>query len=424
MFFWKFPQKGETVSCNFESGDSCGWKNENFTVSRHKSDLEQSGPEKAFQGEFYAFFYGAKNEESGAILEFSVEDSNENCLFLAYHMWGSHIGSLKIEVYRTNSWDTKKTLTGNQGNMWHCNGIDISSGVNIDANLKVRIHAIRGKGLYSIIGIDDVRVIEAPESNCTIYNCSNMPQDTGSIPVTSYSPMFSGSQGATAATIQTSDFFKENLPLIAGIPGGLVTFFVITGILYLLFQKNRKHKKDQAHHDDFTHNLPPLGFRADRYRSFPHNRMHQEEEEVYDEIKEEKHAPKVNHKNYRNGSQNNGFAESPTKDDYLTPISEVGNGHDSYLTPLSLQDKYSDAYTILPAITKPIDQVTANYPNLENGGYMEPKDLNMPKTRGKKISISDQGDVVYTDVSQHMAYANEDMVNRPYMSLSKVDPKF
>lgn len=32
-------------------------------------------------------------------------------------------------------------------------------------------------------------------------------------------------------------FLAENLPLIAGIPGGLVTFFVIIGIIYLLFQK-------------------------------------------------------------------------------------------------------------------------------------------------------------------------------------------
>lgn len=32
-------------------------------------------------------------------------------------------------------------------------------------------------------------------------------------------------------------FFAENLPLIAGIPGGLETFFVIIGVIYLLFQK-------------------------------------------------------------------------------------------------------------------------------------------------------------------------------------------
>lgn len=44
---------GETVSCNFESGDVCGWKNENFTVSKFRSNLEQSGPKKAFEGGLY-----------------------------------------------------------------------------------------------------------------------------------------------------------------------------------------------------------------------------------------------------------------------------------------------------------------------------------------------------------------------------------
>lgn len=97
---------------------------------------------------------------------------------------------------------------------------------------------------------------------------------------------------------------------------------------------------------------------------------------------------------------------------------------------MSLHDKDSNDYTVLPAITLPTDQVTANYNpgggdtlNLENYGYVEPKDLNMPKTRGKKISISDQGDVVYTEVKQHRDYANENMVNRPYTSLSTIRSK-
>lgn len=431
IFIWKVPQKGETESCNFESGDACGWKNENFTVSKFKSNLEQSGPEKAFEGEFYAFFYEEKNEESGAILEFTVQESNGNCLFLAYHMWGSQMGSLEIEVYKTtaNSWETVKKFNGSLGNMWHCNGIELPSIPNTDTKLKVRIHALRGHGIYSIIGIDDIRVFEAG-STCVTDNCSHPPQTTESLTVTHTSPTFSGSPRATTTeTIQTSDFFKENLPLIAGIPGGLVTFFVIIGVIYLLFQKNKKDKKDKAHHDDFFHGQPPLGFRADRYRSFPHNH-HLHEEEVYDEIKDENRTSKVSNLNYRNGPQNNGNIGSYSKDEYLTPSFAGENGQDSYLTPVSLHDKDSSDYTVLPAVTLPIDQITAEYNpggrdtmNQENGEYVEPKDLNMPKTRGKKISISDQGEVVYTDVSQHSRYANENMVNRPYTSLSTIRSK-
>lgn len=193
--------------------------------------------------------------------------------------------------------------------------------------------------------------------------------------------------------------------------------------------RNKKDKKDKAHHDDFFHGQSPLGFQADRYRSFPHNH-HLHEEEVYDEIKDENRTSKVSNLNYRNGPQNNGNIGSYSKDEYLTPSFAGENGQDSYLTPVSLHDKDSSDYTVLPAVTLPIDQITAKYNpgggdtmNQENGEYVEPKDLNMPKTRGKKISISDQGEVVYTDVSQHRRYANENMVNRPYTSLSTIRSK-
>lgn len=148
---------------------------------------------------------------------------------------------------------------------------------------------------------------------------------------------------------------------------------------------------------------------------------------MYDEIKDDNCTSNVNDLNYGKGSQNTGFIESYSKDDYLTPSSVGENGHDSYLTPVSLHNKGSNDFTLLPAITLPIDQVTAKYNpgggdtlNHENYGYVEPKDLNMPKTRGKKISVTDQGDVVYTDVRQHREYANENMVNRPYTSLSTI----
>lgn len=210
----------------------------------------------------------------------------------------------------------------------------------------------------------------------------------------------------------------------------ITSLFCITAdVNYINFWspcRNKKDKKDNAHHDDFFHGQPPLGFRPDRYRSFPHNHHHQEEE-VYDEIKDDNCTSNVNDLNYGKGSQNTGFIKSYSKDDYLTPSSVGENGHDSYLTPVSLHNKDSNDFTLLPAITLPIDQVTAKYNpgggdtlNHENYGYVEPKDLNMPKTRGKKISVTDQGDVVYTDVRQHREYANENMVNRPYTSLSTI----
>lgn len=44
---------GEIVLCNFELGDVCGWKNENFMVLKFKSNLELFGLEKVFEGGLY-----------------------------------------------------------------------------------------------------------------------------------------------------------------------------------------------------------------------------------------------------------------------------------------------------------------------------------------------------------------------------------
>ena len=49
-----------------------------------------------------------------------------------------------------------------------------------------------------------------------------------------------------------------------------------------------------------------------------------------------------------------------------------------------------DDYTILPAITKPYAP--------HDGDYLSPNQMNIPQRPGKKISISEQGDVQYTDV--------------------------
>lgn len=54
-------------------------------------------------------------------------------------MWGIHIRSLQIEVYKTteNSWTVVEVFKGNLGNMWHCNGIELPSIDNTDPKRKV-----------------------------------------------------------------------------------------------------------------------------------------------------------------------------------------------------------------------------------------------------------------------------------------------
>ncbi|XP_061188831.1 uncharacterized protein LOC133197008 [Saccostrea echinata] len=388
-------RKVESISCDFENGDDCGWANVNFEVSRYKSPLEKSGPKKAFQGVYYAYFDVRDEKETDAVLE--IPYANGRCLFFAYHMWGSQMGSLWVNV--TEDEEPLFAQAGDQGNEWHC----VSTELPLDRLSTIKVHARKG-GIYSIIGIDDVVIFEPLMSPCDAFNCSFTPSQIISTTQKSFLPSTSNSVDITASalTTQPPDFFTENLPLIAGVPGGLVFLLFIAGIFIVVCRKKEK----EIFSEDMISDQLPRSTRNNRYRSFPHNHQHVDEE-VYDEIKE---GPEYSY-------ADNYDTHKTLDEEYLKPTE-----NNAYLKPLSLKDKDNEGgYTILPAITLPMSKVNAAYtntPSQESDGYIDQKDLNIPNKPGKKISISDQGNVMYCDVRQTMEQKQSTELNRTYLSLS------
>ncbi|XP_056008636.1 uncharacterized protein LOC125664112 [Ostrea edulis] len=421
--------KVESIGCGFENGDVCGWTNDNFTVYKYKSPLQNSGPDKAFEKDYYAYFYGSSAESPGAFLQFSLSKSDGDCLFMAYHMWGSQMGSLSVYVIEGEKVSVT-AFSGDQGNKWHCIGIDLL----LQGPSTVTIQAIRGTGLLSIIGIDDIRVFHSQGIPCNKYNCTLTPAKDDITTQTSLSPSTSLPIDITTNTrvTTTQSFFTENLPLIAGVPGGLVVFVIIAGILIVVCRRNKEKEEDK---------FPEMVLQGqqaiiNRYRSLPNNRLHPDEE-VYDEIKE---GPEYSYADTREVLDNKGYLKNesvsndylhPISDGYLTPqsVNDMGQNGDPYLKPLSRQDKNTgnrdENYTILPAITLPIDKVNAGYTkklasSTMSNDYVEAKNLNIPHKPGKKISISDQGDVMYFDISKNMSHKNVDSENGIYLSLSQM----
>lgn len=201
---------------------------------------------------------------------------------------------------------------------------------------------------------------------------------------------------------------------------------------FLFFNRNKEKEEDK---------FPEMVLQGqqaiiNRYRSLPNNRLHPDEE-VYDEIKE---GPEYSYADTREVLDNKGYLKNesvsndylhPISDGYLTPqsVNDVGQNGDPYLKPLSRQDKNTgnrdENYTILPAITLPIDKVNAGYTkklasSTMSNDYVEAKNLNIPHKPGKKISISDQGDVMYFDISKNMSHKNVDSENGMYLSLSQM----
>lgn len=72
-----------------------------------------------------------------------------------YHMYGSGMGSLHVDIYSGGTWfnDVMPAISGNQNNVWHEMTIDLAS--YIGQGIKIRFRGITGSSYTSDIAIDD-----------------------------------------------------------------------------------------------------------------------------------------------------------------------------------------------------------------------------------------------------------------------------
>lgn len=158
------PAPGGSVlsSADFESG--LGWSNggsEGFTRRSGSTPSSSTGPGSAAQGSYYAFMetssgyaYSSGND---AHLTSPVVSGASSVTF-RYHMYGSNIGSLRVQ-YSTNGGSSYTTssfvVSGNQGNSWQSANVSLPNGTN-----RVRILAIAAGGWQGDIAIDDVKILD------------------------------------------------------------------------------------------------------------------------------------------------------------------------------------------------------------------------------------------------------------------------
>lgn len=88
---------------------------------------------------------------------------------MAYHMYGSGIGSLHIDIYSKGQWiDDVFTKSGDQGNQWNMAQASLTPYIGQIINIRVR--GITGATYYSDIAIDALsitsvsRVLETPSN--------------------------------------------------------------------------------------------------------------------------------------------------------------------------------------------------------------------------------------------------------------------
>ena len=156
----------------FENGWN-GWEHMevdgyDLMISSGPTPTSGTGPSAAAEGNNYVFSE-ATNNLSGAGIEspcFDFTNVSQPTLSFKYHMYGSDITSLGIQVsldggfwWYANTNPLISRIDGNQGNNWLTHTVDLSDYAN-EPSFRFRIIAIRdnNKGDLQDIAIDDIQV--------------------------------------------------------------------------------------------------------------------------------------------------------------------------------------------------------------------------------------------------------------------------
>ncbi len=207
----KFPYVENFESyavCNNSPGASCllqnisGWENISadsidWTVHTGTTPTNLTGPTSSYnQGSGAGQFLYMESSLIGnptkmAILEspcFDFTTLTDPEIIFAYHMEGSDMGSLSLQVNDGLSWRTVWFASGDHGSGWQSTNVDLS--VYAGDSVKMRFVGVTGTGELSDIGLDEIKIMSTPQSCLKVietfpYNedfesltlCSDYPAD-------------------------------------------------------------------------------------------------------------------------------------------------------------------------------------------------------------------------------------------------------
>jgi subtilisin family serine protease/chitodextrinase len=153
---------------SFESND--GWTqvtgdDGNWVRDAGGTPSSGTGPSSAVDGSYYMYLEASTNGSTGqiganatAILEsdcFDLTGATEATFSFQYHMYGTAVGSLAIQVSVNDlDWTNLWSLSGDQGNAW--NAVDVNLNGYAGGTIKLRIVGTTGSSWSSDIAVDDL----------------------------------------------------------------------------------------------------------------------------------------------------------------------------------------------------------------------------------------------------------------------------
>ncbi len=161
---------------SFESGIG-SWlqsSGDDFDWSRLSGGTGSSGtgPSSAYDGSFYMYTESSSpnypNKTAGFYNRFCFATGglNSPMMDFAYHMYGSTMGTLTLQVSTDGStWTDEWSLSGDQGNTWHTTTVDLSAYGNTN-NVLIRWWGLTSTSYTSDMSVDDIVIYEGgPQPN-------------------------------------------------------------------------------------------------------------------------------------------------------------------------------------------------------------------------------------------------------------------
>lgn len=189
------------VSENFESYTTCttasgceanicplgtNWMNEenvnrddiDFRVNSGSTPSTATGPDvdhttgNASGKYVYLESSGSCNGKTALLTSACIDLTNSNLpqMTFWYHMYGSNMGSVAVDIYSQGTWDMNvlPAISGNQGNQWLQASVNLAPYAGEIIN--VRIRAITGSDFTSDLAIDDILISESASAPAVAFN--------------------------------------------------------------------------------------------------------------------------------------------------------------------------------------------------------------------------------------------------------------
>ena len=156
MDFEDFMWHKDDVSCGSNNSTS-SWIRTQFAAPTNNT-----GPSSANEGIMYMFVEGDQGTNDRATVSspcMELPAGIDMEIEFDYHMFGASMGQLDLDINVNNTgWTNIWTLSGNQGNLWSTEAIDLSAYAG--QSVKFRFDATTGNGNTSDMAIDDIQVKE------------------------------------------------------------------------------------------------------------------------------------------------------------------------------------------------------------------------------------------------------------------------